>query len=140
MPRKKKVTANEIICEPYIELIPVSREEFEKEYPTISAEDLSKAKTLDEHLKTEIKEILACEPMLSPNPIRNYPLIFKYNGDNAKQVMDFCGAFHMACHPDKLQIFFTKMNGDGSMPMPLSIFIKPGQSVVKDEDKLRVIE
>lgn len=113
MPRKKKIK------EAYIELVPMSKEEFEKEYPSLSSEEISNAKTLQEHLDNE-------------------PLIhsIQYTGTNAKEIMEFCGAYHMVCHTTMTNFLIKDLNRDFNYVLP----VKPGQYIIKQDNQFRVID
>jgi hypothetical protein len=60
-----------------------------------------------------------------------------YDGNNAKEVMEFCGAYHMECKPLSLYIYTYIETRDKKIPHILIVNV--GQFVVKDSDVFKVV-
>jgi hypothetical protein len=90
----------------------------------------------EELFKKEIGEYLDSEPVLNPNLFDNNPLMLKYNGNNAKQVMGFCGAYHMDVSGNQLKLWIY--DGDRIRAKPL--LINSGQFMIKKDNAFTVID
>lgn len=82
-----------------------------------------------------IEDFLISEPVLYPNG-KNDPIqMLEYNGKNAKQIMGFCGAYHMDVGKGDLLLFLgTPSSHKGGL------LIKSGESLVKEGDTFKVID
>jgi len=62
--------------------------------------------------------------------------MLRYNGDNAKQVMKFCDAYHMDVSDAQLKLWIY--DGDRIPAKPL--LMNPGQGIIKDGDTFKVLD
>lgn len=71
--------------------------------------------------------------------INNTPEMLKYDGNNAKQVMEFCGAFHFECQPGRLLLHMMGPRSHSSRAN-ICLVMAPGQSIVKKDGLFEVID
>lgn len=62
--------------------------------------------------------------------------IIEYTGLNAKQIMEFSGAFHIDVSDNQLKLWIFDCNRIPARPL----VINPGQFLVKEDDKFKVID
>ena len=77
-----------------------------------------------------VKEAVVEEQQEDPNLD-----VVLYKGDNDREIMEFSSCYHIECSPDTLKLYLTSQDGKNDI-----VAIKPGQFLVREHGKYRVID